>query len=78
MPQKHSLPVIATGFLLGCFVLTRTAAGYIDPGTGSYVFQVAIAFVIGLAFSVKVFWKKVSTFFRKTFSPKKGKGPDAS
>ena len=67
-----------TGLILGCGLLAGNAAGYIDPGTGSYVLQIAIAFLVGLAFSVKVFWKKISIFLKKTFSSKDGNGPDAS
>ena len=70
--------LFATGLLLGCGFLAKTAAGYIDPGTGSYVLQIAIAFLVGLAFSIKVFWKKISAFLRKIFSSKKGNGADAS
>ena len=78
MPRKRSWRLIAIGLLLGCMVLAQTVAGYIDPGTGSYVLQIAIAFLVGLAFSVKVFWKKILIFLKKTFSSKDGSGPDAS
>jgi hypothetical protein len=78
MTRTHPWRLLATGLILGCGFLTTSAAGYIDPGTGSYVLQIAIAFFIGLAFSVKVFWKKISAFLRKTFSGKKGNGADVS
>jgi len=70
--------VFAAGLVLGCVVLAQTAFGYIDPGTGSYVLQVAIAFLVGAAFSIKIFWKKISAFLRKIFSGKKGNGGDAA
>ena len=70
--------ILTAGLVLGGGILAGSAAGYIDPGTGSYVLQIAIAFLVGLAFSVKVFWKKISVFLKKTFSFKDGKGPDAS
>lgn len=60
--------------------LSGTAFGYIDPGTGSYILQVAIAFLVGLAFSIKVFWKRISAFLRRTLLPgkrKSGGSPDA-
>ena len=41
------------------------------------VLQIAIAFLVGVAFSVKVFWKKISAFLRKTSSAKRKNGPDA-
>ena len=78
MRISNPLRILAAGLVLGCGLLVGIAAAYIDPGTGSYVLQVAIAFLIGLAFSIKVFWKKISAFFRKTFPGKKGDGPDAS
>ena len=78
MTRTHPWRLFATGLVLGCGFLAKTAAGYIDPGTGSYVLQIAIAFLVGLAFSVKVFWKKISAFVRKTFSGKKGDGADAT
>jgi hypothetical protein len=78
MTRPNALRFIATSLVLGCGVLAGPAAAYIDPGTGSYVLQIAIAFLIGLAFSLKVFWKKIGAFLRKTFSRKKGNGPDAA
>jgi len=78
MTRTRPWRLFATGLILGCGFLAKAAAGYIDPGTGSYVLQIAIAFFIGLAFSVKVFWKKISAFLRKTFSSKKGNGADVS
>ena len=77
MIRRSTWRILGTGFLLGCGFLVGNAAGYIDPGTGSYVLQIAIAFLIGLAFSIKVFWKKIIAFFRKTFL-QEGDGPDAS
>lgn len=41
------------------------ALAYLDPGTGSYAFQILIAFIVGAVFSLKVYWKKIkSAFFR--------------
>lgn len=77
MTRTRPLRPLATGLVLACVLLVETAAGYIDPGTGSYVLQIAIAFLVGLAFSVKVFWKKIVAFFRRSSSGKKGGGPDA-
>jgi hypothetical protein len=78
MTRTRILRILAIGLAGGCGLLAGTAEAYIDPGTGSYVLQIAIAFLVGLAFSVKVFWKKISIFLKKTFSSKDGNGPDAS
>lgn len=78
MTRKRAWRPLAAGLILGCGCLAGNASGYIDPGTGSYVLQIAIAFLVGAAFSVKVFWKRISAFLRKVFARKKGGGPDAA
>jgi flagellar biosynthesis protein FliQ len=78
MMRTHAWRILAMALVLGCGILAVNAAAYIDPGTGSYVLQIAIAAAVGLAFSIKVFWKKIAAFLRKTFAAKKGGGPDAS
>jgi len=40
---------------------------YLDPGTGSTVFQVLISFLVVGLFSLKVFSKRVSAFFKNSF-----------
>jgi len=51
-------------------VAIPTAHAYLDPGTGSYVFQVLIGAVLGAAVAVKVFWKRIWGFVtRKGSSP---------
>jgi hypothetical protein len=44
------------------------AYAYLDPGTGSYVFQLLIAGAVGLGFLVKVYWNKIMLFFSRPFS----------
>jgi hypothetical protein len=39
------------------------ALAYIDLGTGSYVFQVVIASLLGAAFAVKAYWERIRAFF---------------
>lgn len=46
---------------------------YLDPGSGSYIFQVLIASLVGLAFAVKTFWKRSLAFFVNLFSSKSDK-----
>jgi hypothetical protein len=46
-------------------VFVRKAYGYIDPGTGSYIFQLMIAAVVGSLFAIKLFWKKIIHFLKK-------------
>ena len=44
------------------------AYAYLDPGTGSYVFQLLIAGLVGLGFLIKVYWSKIKLFLTHLFS----------
>ena len=52
------------------------AFGYIDPGTGSYIFQLLIAGLLGAAFTIKSFWHQIPTMLGKLAFWKKSKSPD--
>ena len=47
-----------------CFwlLLVPAANAYVDPGTGSYIFQVLIGVFLGAAVAVKVFWRRIWGF----------------
>ena len=50
------------------FVFPSFAYAYLDPGTGSYIFQLIIAGAVGLFFVAKVYWKRLGAFFASLFS----------
>ena len=50
---------------LATFVFPGTSHAYLDPGTGSFVFQMIIAGVVGGLFTIKTFWRKIISFFKK-------------
>ena len=56
--------------LLGLILLypLDAANAYVDPGTGSYVLQIAIAGLFGVLFSIKLFWQNIKAFLLSTFS----------
>ncbi len=57
------------GLTLGVSTLFLPAAGaYIDPGAGSYVFQVAVGALLGAAVTVKLFWHRIAGAVRRLFS----------
>jgi len=35
------------------------AYAYLDPGTGSYVFQVLLAMLLGAFFTIKAYWQRL-------------------
>lgn len=47
------------------------AHAYLDPGTGSFIFQLALASIVGLLFMIKVYWEKIKIFFVRVFSKDK-------
>jgi hypothetical protein len=52
----------------GCGLLFPLFAyGYIDPGTGSYLFQIIIAAFVAVSFAVKVYWHKIKKFIGRLF-----------
>lgn len=53
--------LLAVSFLI-VLLLNCSAEAYIDPGTGSYVFQLLIAGLLGAAFTAKVFWRRIAAF----------------
>lgn len=48
-------------------VFAVPALAYVDPGTGSLMFQLLIAGIAGAIFSIKLFWKKIKAFFTRLF-----------
>ncbi len=50
---------------------SETSYAYLDPGSGSYFFQLAIASLLGGLYIIKVFWNKIKSFFSNIFA--KGK-----
>lgn len=61
---------ICTLVMLLHIVFALPAHAYLDPGTGSYIFQLLLAGIVGLAFVIKVFWSRIKGFFTRVFSKK--------
>jgi hypothetical protein len=57
--------------LLFSSIFAQKAEAYLDPGTGSYIFQILIASVVGGLFVIKTFWAKITAFIKSLFSNKK-------
>jgi hypothetical protein len=50
-------------FCFDCGVLL-----YLDPGFGSYIFQMLIAGLVGAGFAAKLFWAQIKSFFVSLFA----------
>ena len=44
------------------------AHAYLDPGTGSYIFQLIMAGLVGFLFVIKIYWGRIRGFFTGLFS----------
>ena len=62
-----SIIFIITSTLLLTDEVNKVSYAYLDPGTGSYIFQIIIATIIGGIFGIKLFWQKIILFFKKIF-----------
>ena len=56
--------------VLPLFFFPTKANAYLDPGTGSYVLQLILAFVIGGLYNLMLYWKRIKAYFRRSASKK--------
>lgn len=60
--------IILTGLVFFfLIVLAQDAHAYLDPGTGSYFFQILIAGLLGVLFFMKNFWRNLATALKSFF-----------
>ncbi len=60
-----------------CLVLPKKTQAYLDPGTGSYIFQLIIGALLGGLFMTKIFFRNIKLFFINLFvKTKKDKNND--
>ena len=68
LPILVSLAGVTTPLVLD----PRLALAYIDPGTGSFLFQTITAAVIGGVFLVRTSWNRIRAGFKRVFGPRRG------
>jgi len=39
---------------------------YLDPGSGSYIFQLLIAALVGMGFVLRTYWDRIRAFFTRS------------
>ena len=59
-----------------CLALPDKAYAYIDPGTGSYLFQLLMAGLFVGIFGVRVLWGRIKAFSKRVFSPQDKRSKD--
>lgn len=72
-PMKYfkNISMTVVGLVLLSLTLTDNVYGYLDPGTGSYFLQLTLAALLGSLYAIKVYWKKIRSFFKNIFSKRK-------
>lgn len=50
------------GFMMFFFLLgiSPTAYAYMDPGVGTFIVQMFVAFLVGIVMMMKVFWTRIT------------------
>jgi hypothetical protein len=43
-------------------ILSQGAHAYIDPGSGSYFLQIALSVFLGTIYTVRVYWRRISSY----------------
>jgi len=62
LKENLILAIFTIFFLL---LSPHIASAYIDPGTGSFIIQVVLAAIFGLAFYIKLSWRRIKKFFTR-------------
>lgn len=47
------------------FMFNTHAHAYLDPGLGSIILQGIIAAIAATSLTIKIYWQKIKTFFKK-------------
>jgi hypothetical protein len=61
--RRHLVGALVAAAMAAQLLGPGDALAYIDLGTGSYIFQVLIASVLGAAFAVRAYWERIRAFF---------------
>jgi hypothetical protein len=65
------LAIICGSLIMILFIYPEEAHAYINPGVGSYLIQLAIVAITGAIFSVKLYYRKILDFFKKSAESRK-------
>jgi hypothetical protein len=61
--KRYEIFLIALVAML--FVFPTSAMAYLDPVTGSIVWQVAVGGLLAAATTIRLYWSKIRSFFSK-------------
>lgn len=61
--KRRAITIAVLTAICVLFLTARQARAYVDPGTGSYILQLILAGMVGAAFTLKLFWRRIKLFF---------------
>jgi hypothetical protein len=65
MESRMSIGRTAVWAVAAAVLTTEPAHAYVDPGSASYIVQVLVGAVLGLLFTVRLYWQKIKALFRR-------------
>jgi hypothetical protein len=65
--RRFSVPVVVAG--LAALVAPTDAWAYLDAGTGSYLFQLAVAGLLAGMMTVKIYWMRIKAWLGPRKAP---------
>ena len=77
-PRERESDMRAFLILSLLVVISTPAHAYIDAGSGSYMLQMALAGVMALLFSAKMYWHKLKTYASGLFRSRSGAEPGST
>jgi hypothetical protein len=66
---SHPLRAIAVSVMIGLAMTPSTAHAYIDPTTGSFVFQAVLGVLASIGVLIKFNWTRLRNLFRRRRKP---------
>lgn len=76
--MSRQIKAIGFCFLLFLSVFPKPVHAYLDPGTGSYILQIAAAALFGALFFIRSWWGGLKHFILGLFGRKDGKTSEKS
>jgi hypothetical protein len=68
MPVEYKVDNFTIYIIIGELKMKTFILAYLDPGTGSLIFQLLIAAGLGLLFRIKILREKIKAFFSGLFN----------
>ena len=74
--KKYCLIIAGIAVALFTMISPPLAHAYLNPGAGSYIFQLAIGMFIGGCYALKIYWTKIRSFAQRVLKDKNHPGDE--